>query len=129
MNNKIKKNMKVITIGMALILLTTACGKKDKTEPTKGNKTEVKNEEVQVEDNVTKEDLDNMVYNNENEEKPTQEIIEPEDSKPATDVMTTESGERQSEVEEAKDSRGNVDPEIDEFWENNQGGVIENTIK
>lgn len=129
MNNKIKKNMKVITIGMALILLTTACGKKDKTEPTKGNKTEVKNEEVQVEYNVTKEDLDNMVYNNENEEKPTQEIIEPEDSKPATDVMTTESGERQSEVEEAKDSRGNVDPEIDEFWENNQGGVIENTIK
>lgn len=129
MNNKIKKNMKVITVGMALILLTTACGKKDKTDPIQENKTEVKNEKVQVEDNVTKEDLDNMVYNNENEEKPTQEIIEPEDSKPATDVMTTESGERQSEVEEAKDSRGNVDPEIDEFWENNQGGVIENTIK
>lgn len=129
MNNKIKKNMKIITVGMALILLTTACGKKDKAEPIKDNQTEVKNEEVQVEDNVTKEDLDNMVYNNENEEKPTQEIIEPEDSKPATDVMTTESGERQSEVEEAKDSRGNVDPEIDEFWENNQGGVIENTIK
>lgn len=129
MNNKIKKNMKIITVGMAFILLTTACGKKDKAEPIKDNQTEVKNEEVQVEDNVTKEDLDNMVYNNENEEKPTQEIIEPEDSKPATDVMTTESGERQSEVEEAKDSRGNVDPEIDEFWENNQGGVIENTIK
>lgn len=129
MNNKIKKNMKIITVGMALILLTTACGKKDKAEPIKDNQTEVKNEEVQVEDNVTKEDLDNMVYNNENEKKPTQEIIEPEDSKPATDVMTTESGERQSEVEEAKDSRGNVDPEIDEFWENNQGGVIENTIK
>lgn len=129
MNNKIKKNMKIITVGMALILLTTACGKKDKAEPIKDNQTEIKNEEVQVEDNVTKEDLDNMVYNNENEEKPTQEIIEPEDSKPATDVMTTESGERQSEVEEAKDSRGNVDPEIDEFWENNQGGVIENTIK
>lgn len=129
MNNKIKKNMKVITIGMAILLLTTACGKKDKVEPTENSQTEVKNEEVQVKENVTKEDLDNMVYNNENEEKPTQEIIEPEDSKPATDVMTTESGERQSEVEEAKDSRGNVDPEIDEFWENNQGGVIENTIK
>ena len=129
MSGKIKKNMKVITVGMALILLTTACGKKDGIEPIQENKNEVKNEEVQVEDNVTKEDLDNMVYNNENEEKPTQEIIEPEDSKPATDVMTTESGERQSEVEEAKDSRGNVDPEIDEFWENNQGGVIENTIK
>lgn len=129
MSGKIKKHIKVITIGMALILLTTACGKKDKIEPIQENKNEVKNEEVQVEDNVTKEDLDDMVYNNENEEKPTQEIIEPEDSKPATDVMTTESGKRRSEVEEAKDSRGNVDPEIDEFWENNQDGVIENTIK
>lgn len=129
MNNKIKKNMKVITIGMAILLLTTACGKKDKTEPAEESKTEVKNKEVQVEDNVTKEDLDNMVYNNENEEKPTQEIIEPEDSKPATDVMTTESGEKESEIKEAKDNRGNADPEIDEFWENNQGEVIENTVK
>ncbi len=129
MNNKIKKNMKVITVGMALILLTTACGKKDKTEPAEESKTEVKNEEVQVEDNVTKEDLDNMVYNNENEEKPTQEIIEPEGSKPATDVMTTESGEKESEIKEAKDNRGNADHEIDEFWENNQGEVIENTVK
>lgn len=129
MNNKIRKNMKVITVGMALMLLTTACGKKDKAEPAQENKTEVKNEEVQVEDNVTKEDLDNMVYNNENEEKPTQEIIEPEDSKPATDVKTAESGEIQAEIKEAKDSRGNADPEIDEFWENNQGEVIENTTK
>lgn len=129
MNNKIKKNMKVITVGMALILLTTACGKKDKTEPAEESKTEVKNEEVQVEDNVTKEDLDNMVYNNENEEKPTQEIIEPEGSKPVTDVMTTESGEKESEIKEAKDNRGNADHEIDEFWENNQGEVIENTVK
>lgn len=129
MNNKIKKNMKVITVGMALILLTTACGKKDKTDPIQENKTEVKNEKVQVKGKVTKEDLDNMVYNNENEEKPTQEIIEPEDSKPATDVMTTESGERKLEVDGAKDSRGNADPKIDEFWENNQGEVIENTTK
>ena len=42
---------------------------------------------------------------------------------------TTESGERQAEVKEAKDNRGNADPKIDEFWENNQGEVIENTTK
>lgn len=129
MNNKIKKNMKVITVGMALILLTTACGKKEETKVNEEEQNEIKIEETQSKDDITQEDLDNMVYNNENEEKPTQEIIEPEDSKPATDVMTTESDERQSEVEEAKDSRGNVDPEIDEFWENNQSEVIENTIK
>lgn len=129
MNNKIKNNMRVITVGMALILLTTACGKKEEAEPMEDNQTEVKNEEVRVKENVTKEDLDNMVYNNENEEKPTQEIVEPEDSKPATDVMTTESGERQAEIEEAKNNRGNVDPEIDEFWENSQDDVIENTVK
>lgn len=129
MNNKIRKNMKVITVGMALILLTTACGNKEEAKVNEEEQNEIKIEEAQSKDDITQEDLDNMVYNNENGEKPTQEIIEPEDSKPATDVMTTESGERQAEIEEAKDSRGNVDSEIDEFWENNQGEVIENTIK
>ena len=87
MNNKIKKNMKVITVGMALILLTTACGKKEETKVDEEKQNEIKVEETQSKDNITQKDLDNMVYNNENEEKPTQEIIEPEDSKPATDVM------------------------------------------
>lgn len=129
MNNKIKKNMKVIATGMTLILLTTACDKKDESNSIPENQNEVKNEEVQSEDNVTKEDLDNIVYDGDKEEMPTQEIIEPEDSKPATDVMTTESADKQAEIEEAKNNRGNVDSEIDEFWENNQGEVIENTIK
>lgn len=124
MNNKMRK---IATI-MTLMLIITACGKKEVVTSSNEDTVKENNTKIQVDSGKSKEELDSIVYGDK-EEQPTQEIIEPKNKKPADDVMTTETGEKQVEIKEAKDSRGEVSPDINDFWVNNKESVVENTIK
>lgn len=124
MNNKMKK---IATI-MTLMLIITACGKKEAVTSSNEDTVKENNTKIQVDSGKSQEELDSIVYGDK-EEQPTQEIIEPKNKKPADDVMTTETGEKQVEIKEAKDSRGEVSPDINDFWDNNKESAVENTIK